>query len=241
MLMAIHAPSRAHRVEVRSSAEAALPPPEKQQEEIHLVEALKRGDESAFLALIEQHESAMLRVAFGFVGTRARAEDVVQETWLGVIRGLGTFRHESSLKTWIFRILLNRARSTGRREARNVPFCDLHTPDGDATTDPADRLTGEIGEVAAGRRHPAPLQDVLDRELGMRLEAAISALPELQRLVLTMRDVEGFSSEEVCNVLRISDTNQRVLLHRARGRVRRELDSYVTDGTIQDDAQARLC
>jgi RNA polymerase sigma-70 factor, ECF subfamily len=237
--MATHAPSRAHRVEVRSSAEAALPPP-MERDEIRLIEALKAGDEAAFLSLIEQHESAMLRVALGFVGTRARAEDVVQETWLAVIRGLGRFRHESSLKTWIFRILMNRARTTGRREARNVLFSDLYTPDGESMTDPADRLLADVGAAGNGRRDPAPLQDVLDRELLTRIETAIETLPERQRLVLTMRDVEGFSAEEVCNVLRISETNQRVLLHRARSRVRRELDSYVTDGTIQDDAHARL-
>jgi RNA polymerase sigma-70 factor (ECF subfamily) len=237
MVMAIHAPSRAHRVEVRSSAEAALPPPIA-QDEIRLVEALKAGDEAAFLSLIEQHESAMLRVAIGFVGTRARAEDVVQETWLAVIRGLGRFRHEASLKTWIFRILMNRARTAGRRDARSVPFSDLYAPDGDPTIDPADRLRADVGAGESGRRDPRPLQDVLDRELLARIETAIETLPERQRLVLTLRDVEGFTSEEVCNVLRISETNQRVLLHRARSRVRRELDPYVTDGTIQDDAQA---
>jgi RNA polymerase sigma-70 factor, ECF subfamily len=237
MVMATQAPARAHRVEVRSSAEAALPPPVA-RDEIRLVEALKAGDEAAFLSLIEQHESALLRVALGFVGTRARAEDVVQETWLAVIRGLGRFRHESSLKTWIFRILLNRARTTGRREARNVLFSDLHTAVGDSLAEPADRLTADVGAAGSVRRVAGPLQDVLDRELLARIEAALETLPERQRLVLTMRDVEGFSAEDVCNVLRISDTNQRVLLHRARSRVRRELDPYVTDGTIQDDAQA---
>lgn len=239
MVMAAPDLARPRRDEVRSNAEAALPPPH-ELDETRLVEALRAGDEAAFDALIRRHESAMLRLALSHVGSLARAEEVVQDTWLAVIRGLPRFRGESSLKTWIFRILLNRARTRGRRESRTLPLSDLDlgvTLDADAI----DRLVTSPADAFAGRPEPSPLRTVLDGELRARIEAAIERLPARQRTVLTLRDVEGWSAEEVCNAMGISETNQRVLLHRARSRVRQELAPYIEDSSPHaDDYSSQL-
>lgn len=217
---------RVSRAEVRSAAEAALPPPPADDDTTRL-QALLEGDEAAFDALVARHQSGMLRLARSYVGSADIAEEVVQETWLGVIRGLRSFRGQSSLRTWIFRILINRARTRARREARTVPFSALPGSDGTSAHEPADRLA--VGHMAQ-RPEFEPLHNVLSAELGQLLEAAVSALPERQRTVLTLRDIEGWSAPEVRNVLRISETNQRVLLHRARSRVRKELEPYIQEG-----------
>lgn len=227
------------REEVRSNAEAALPPPQELDERT-LVEALKAGDEAAFDALVRRHESAMLRIALAHVGSRARAEEVVQDTWLAVIRGLPRFRGESTLKTWIFRVLLNRARTRGRREARTLPLTDLEV-DTRLDADAIDRLVTSPADAFAGRPERSPLRAVLDGELRARIDGAIEQLPERQRTVITLRDVEGWSAEEVCNALGISETNQRVLLHRARSRIRREMAPYIEDSTPhRDDYSSQL-
>lgn len=196
-----------------------------------LVRALRSGDESAFAELIDLYHGSMLRLARSYVSDRAVAEEVVQETWLGVIRGIDRFEGRSSLKTWIFRILTNTAKKRGARERRTVPFSALAGPDDEGAVD-ADRFLPE-GQLWAGHWAAAPASwgeapeaRLLAGEAREVIDAAIAALPESQRQVITLRDVDGFSSEEVCNVLDLSEVNQRVLLHRARTKVRAALETY---------------
>ena len=185
---------------------------------------------------MDRHESAMLRLAHSHVGSRAVAQDVVQETWLAVIPGIHSFRQKSSLKTWIFRILMNRARTWGRREARSLPFSELDTRDTDDHGIGApERILANRASEALATIDRSPLLCALDGELRDRIDAAIDRLPERQRRILVLRDVEGWSSEDVCNVMRITETNQRVLLHRARTRMRRELAAYVDDQPREGD------
>jgi RNA polymerase sigma-70 factor, ECF subfamily len=195
-----------------------------------LVEALKRGDERAFAALIDAHNSSLLRVAMGYVSSRAVAEEVVQETWLGVIRGLDRFEGRSSLKTWIFRILTNTAATRGARESRIVPFSSLGDDDGEAL-DP-DRFFPSDHE-----RYPhhwalgptpwrTPEEGLLSAETREVIMSSIEELPPSQRAVVTLRDVEGWPADEVCDALEISEGNQRVLLHRARSKLRAALERY---------------
>ena len=200
-----------------------------------VVAALRAGDEAAFSALIAEHGKAMLRVAQMYVSTRAVAEEVVQEAWLGVISGIGRFEGRSSLKTWIFRILSNTAKTRGEREGRSVPFSSLaEATDGDEAAVDADRFqtggrSGGHWSSAPSRWSELPEGRLVGNETIAVAQAAIDALPETQQAVITMRDVEGWSSEEVRNVLGLSETNQRVLLHRARAKVRRALESYLED------------
>ncbi len=215
-------------VETMSSREAgtgyAAPPAD-----ARIVEALRSGDELAFVALVEEHVPSMLRVARLYVSTHAVAEEVVQEAWVGVLRGIVRFEGRSSLKTWIFRILTNTAKTRGEREGRSVPFSSLAEPGDEGYVD-LDRFTPEgRWAVAAGPRswHGVPEERLVAAETMDRIRAAIEALPDTQRTVITLRDVEGWSSEEVCNVLELTETNQRVLLHRARSRVRNALEAYI--------------
>lgn len=201
-----------------------------------LVEALRRGDESAFSELVDMYHASMLRLARSFVADRAVAEEVVQEAWLGVIRGIGRFEGRSSLKTWIFRILTNTAKKRGARERRTVPFSALIAPgDGDDGVVDADRFlpAGHLwaGHWAAGPNSwgPAPEERLLASETRQVIEAAIETLPDSQRQVITLRDIDGWSAEEVCDALEITEVNQRVLLHRARAKVRTALDDYLSD------------
>jgi RNA polymerase sigma-70 factor (ECF subfamily) len=184
------------------------------RDEGELIEALRAGDEQAFVELVDRYHASMVRVASSFVPSRAVAEEVVQDTWLGVLRGIDRFEGRSSLKTWIFRILVNRARTTGAREPRSV---ELDTGDGSRS----DRFTPE----GAWREPPvAWSDDVEDRlaapEIAASIRAAVEQLPESQRQVVTLRDIEGLSSSDVCGMLGITEGNQRVLLHRARARIR---------------------
>ena len=196
-----------------------------------LVEALRRGDEAAFASVVRDWTPSMLRVAQLYVPTRAVAEDVVQETWLGVLRGIDGFESRSSLRTWIFRILTNTAKTRGVREGRTVPFSSLggNEPEG-PSVDP-DRFLGDDsrfrGHWAAPPRRWEGDERLLAQETRELIEHEIAKLPPAQAVVITMRDVEGFDSEEVCNALEISETNQRVLLHRARSKVRRALEEYM--------------
>jgi len=198
-----------------------------------IVEALKRGDERTFSDLVAEFSPSMLRVARTYVSSRAVAEEVVQEAWLGVISGIGRFEGRSALKTWIFRILTNIAKTRGEREGRSVPFSSVggREGEGEAAVDPdrfldAGRWTGHW--TSAPSRWPElPEEQLVGRETVGVVEAAIAALPEVQRTVITLRDVEGWSSEEVRNALDLSETNQRVLLHRARSKVRKSLEGYL--------------
>ncbi len=203
-------------------------------EELQLIQGLQRREEAAFLQVVERYHNSLLRLAMLYVSRREIAEEVVQETWLGVLKGIDRFEARSTLKTWLFRILLNRAKTRGQREARMIPFSALFDPESEP----------EGPEVALDRFLPAdhptepqhwkiPPQSwgadaekqLLGKEMRAYIQKAIDTLPATQREVITLRDVEGWTSEEVCNALGVSETNQRVLLHRARTRVRRALDT----------------
>ena len=189
-----------------------------------LVRRLRAGDEAAFMELVNAYDAQLRRLARTFVRTDALADDVVQETWLGVLRGLDRFEERSSLKTWIFRILANRARTRAVREARQVPFSSLGGDDEGPAVEPA-----AFGPDGGWTQPPAlPDERLLGRELRAQIAAAIAELPEQQRTVITLRDVAGLEGPEVAELLGISEGNQRVILHRARSRVRRELAGYVT-------------
>lgn len=208
-------------------------------EEQRLVAALRNREERAFVELVNQYHAGMLCLATIFVSSRALAEDVVQETWLGVLRGIDRFEGRSSLKTWVYRILVNRAKSRAEREGRNVPFAAASDParePAEPAVDPERFLYPEHPEwpghwlsppVSWG---PDPERLLLAQETREHIQAAIQALPPNQREVITLRDVEQWSAPEVCNVLGISETNQRVLLHRARSRVRGALEQYLGRG-----------
>jgi RNA polymerase sigma-70 factor, ECF subfamily len=197
-----------------------------------LLEAVRGGDERAFVALVQRYSGLMLRVALGHVRGRAVAEEVVQEAWTAVLSGLDGFEGRATFKTWLMRILTNRAKTRGEREARSVPFSAL-AGDGDDDLD---------GVVPAGRRRlpgmwaggagiwsALPPERMLAGELRARLRQAIDRLPARQRTVISLRDVEGWSPEQVCEALGVSEGNQRVLLHRARSRVRADLERYLAD------------
>ena len=186
-------------------------------EDARLVEGLRAGEEEAFRALMREYGGAMLRVAQMYVSSRAVAEEVVQEAWLGVLKGIGRFEGRSSLKTWLFRIVANTAKTRGVRESRSIPFSSLAGDDEDAV-DP-DRFLG-AGERFPGHWAVPPEGRILAAEAMEVIEQAIERLPPAQRTVITLRDIQGLGSEEVRNALELSETNQRVLLHRARSKVR---------------------
>lgn len=194
-----------------------------------VIAALRGGDEEAFARLVDQHHATLRRIARLYVASPAVADEVVQETWLAVIQGVWAFQGRSALKTWILRILINRAKTRGQREGRTVPFADagLAEPGGEPDPGAPGRLDPESGR-AAGLLDPGPSPEAafLSGEARAQLRAAIDALPPNQRMVITMRDLEGCSSEEVCNALGLSETNQRVILHRARSGVRARLAAY---------------
>jgi RNA polymerase sigma-70 factor (ECF subfamily) len=204
-----------------------------------LVDALKRGDESAFASLVDAYSPGLMRMALMFVRDRAVAEEVVQETWLAVLRGIDGFEGRSSLRTWIFRILINTAKTRGQRESRSVPF-SAAAPGDEASVDP-DRFLGPESRWAGGwalapAEWPTPEEELLSGETREVILAAIEGLPEAQRTVITLRDVEGYPAEEVAAALGITDGNQRVLLHRARSKVRAALESYL--GAIVPNREA---
>ena len=205
-------------------------------EELRLIDGLRAGDETAFVALLDRYGVQMLRLATSLVGSRAVAEEVVQETWLAVFQGIERFEGRATLKTWLFRILTNRAKTRAEREARTVPFsafAEVGEDEEEPSVDP-DRFFGADHRWSGHwtdyphRWEAVPERRLLARETESVIAAAIEELPPVQRTVITLRDVEGWSSEEVCNVLELSETNQRVLLHRARTKVRRALEDYLT-------------
>ena len=203
-------------------------------DESEVLDRLRRGDERAFAGLVRDWSPVMLRVARGHVSTDASCEEVVQETWMAVIRGLDRFEGRSSLRTWVFRILTNLAKTRGVREARSVPMSSW-VPDGDAgpTVDP-DRFRGPHDQyphnwTPVGKPtpwEPGPEQSAEAAETRALLGAALHELPGRQRAVVTLRDVHGLSSEEVCTALELSPENQRVLLHRGRAKLRTVLEDY---------------
>jgi RNA polymerase sigma-70 factor, ECF subfamily len=216
---------------------AQLTQPASDTQDALLVEALRRGEEAAFVALVQRYGPLMHRIAIGYVRTQAVAEEVVQETWMGVLRGIDRFEGRSSLKTWLFRILVNRARTRGAREHRSLPLSALDAPGRDESVDPAAFL--DASHPAWGgwwASYPCswegiPDERVLAREtLGVARDA-LEALPERQREVVVLRDVVGMEPEEVCQALGISDGNQRVLLHRGRAKVRRVLEAHLDGAT----------
>ena len=208
------------------------------RDDAFLVEALRAGDEAAFAELVGRYGQLMLRVSRLYVSTQAVAEEVVQEAWLGVLTGIGRFEGRSSFKTWLFRILTNTAKSRAERESRSVPFSSLVQTEleaGEASVDP-DRFVPQ-GERWASywassprRFEELPESHVLSSETVAVVQDAIGMLPAVQRAVITMRDVAGFTSEDVCRALDLSEGNQRVLLHRARSKVRRALDAHYEAG-----------
>lgn len=203
-----------------------------------VIDALRRGDEGAFARLVDQYHPSLRRVARLYISDRAVVDEVVQDTWLGVIQGIWAFERRSSLKTWIFRILINRAKTRAAREKRMVPFprFDDDVDVAEAAVAP-DRFQPVDHPTEPGCwPHPppnlgaSPERWLLAQEARQHLQSAIAALPEHQRLVLILRDVEGCSTEEVCNALGFQETNTRVLLHRARAKVRTALEPYLTGG-----------
>ena len=196
-----------------------------------LVARLRAGDESAMTQLVDEWSPAMLRIARSFVGSVQSAEDVVQDAWLGLLNGLARFEGRSSLRTWTFSILVNRARTSGAREARAVPQSP-QDPRGAPTAH--DWFAGPGGESSAtwasinaqSQWDTSPEAVALSKEALQELDQALSVLPLRQRQVVTMRGVCGMDAEEVCAALNISPANQRVLLHRARSVLREALASY---------------
>jgi RNA polymerase sigma-70 factor (ECF subfamily) len=195
-----------------------------------LVEALRGGDEKAFASLVHRYHSSLLRLAMSYVATREQAEDAVQETWLGVLNGIDRFEGRSSLKTWVFRILVNRAKTKGVREQRSVPFSSLEG-DGDApepSVDPARFAGAGNWSVPPQSWEGLPEERILSAEARAVVDDAIARLPDTQRAVITLRDVQGFTAQEASDLLGLTEVNQRVLLHRARSKVRARLEEYLS-------------
>lgn len=209
-------------------ARAGVPPDEV------LVARLRAGDEEAFALVLDAWSARMVRLAMSFVSTRDSAEEVVQETWLAVIRGIDRFEGRSALKTWVYRILVNTAKARGVREHRTVPFTSLLPEDEEPTVDPSRFQSSSEPHpghwTSAGKPPPwqTPEGEALRGEARAVITAALADLPARLRTVITLRDVEGYGSEEVCSLLEISPGNQRVLLHRARAAVRARLEEYFT-------------
>jgi RNA polymerase sigma-70 factor (ECF subfamily) len=195
-----------------------------------LLRRLRAGEEEAFAELVDRFGASMIRAARSWVSSRAVAEEVVQETWLRVLGGLDRFEGRSSLSTWIFAILGNCARRRAQREGRSIPFASVAPEGAPEPGDffPADhpRWPGAWSTVVDGS-FGVPEERLLGAEVRDRVAEAIAALPRGQRDVLALRDVEGWSAEETCSFLGLTPANQRVLLHRARARVRSELRSYL--------------
>jgi RNA polymerase sigma-70 factor (ECF subfamily) len=203
-------------------------------DDAELVEALRNGDEAAFAGLVDELTPGLMRLALAHVPSRAVAEEVVQDTWVGVIKGIDRFEGRSSLRTWIFQILLNTARTRGKREKRTLPFSSFRRRAEEGRDGPvidADRFQGRDGVRPGWWARPPQEWDGVEAriendEVRDLLLRAIAELPPRQRDVIVLRDLQGYSSEEARNVLGLTETNQRVLLHRARSKVRSALESY---------------
>jgi RNA polymerase sigma-70 factor (ECF subfamily) len=204
------------------------------RDDAELVEALRAGDEAAFAALVDELTPALMRVALMHVSSRAVAEEVVGDTWLGVIKGIDRFEGRSALRTWIFQILLNTARTRGKREKRTLPFSSFRRRSEEGGDEPAvdaDRFQKHGEQRGAWARPPVEWDGVDARieadETRQALLEAIAALPPRQRDVIALRDIQGYSAAEACNALGLTETNQRVLLHRARSKVRAALEEHM--------------
>jgi RNA polymerase sigma-70 factor, ECF subfamily len=199
-----------------------------------LVKALTARDPDAFAYLLDRYHSTLVHLAQQYVPNRAVAEEVVQETWLAVIEGIDRFEQRSSLKTWLFRILVNIARSHGVKESRSIPFAPHATLDDEPAVDPSRfrrfALRGRGQWKIPPQPWTDPEQQALDAETLRVINGAVDHLPPAQREVLTMRDLVGWSAPEVCDALEISEANQRVLLHRARSKVRGALERHYDEG-----------
>ncbi len=197
-----------------------------------LVDALRHGDERAFAMLVDRYHPSLVRLARTYVDDTAVAEEVAQEAWLGMLSGLERYAGRASLQTWLFHILVNCARARRRREAHSIAFSNLAEPaeeDG-STVDPARFHPDDHRWAGHWSTPPAewPESRTLALEIGESLARAVDRLPPRQRSVLTLRDIEGWPASETCALLGISPANARVLLHRARAHVRREMESYLT-------------
>ena len=215
------------------------PTPPSRPDELELVRRLCAGDEATFAALIGEHHVTMIRIACLYVRDRAAAEDVVQETWLAVVRGIDRFEGRCAFKTWLYRILTNRAKTTGEREGRTTPVA-IGGQDGDSSAVDPSRFLATDHPQWAGHWSTPPVTwttDLDDRAVAQEFVTlvadAIAQLPSSQATVITLRDVECWTSKEVCNVLGLTETNQRVLLHRARSHVRQALEDYHTPARLR--------
>ncbi len=204
-------------------------------EELELIESLRQGEDIAFATLVERYHGRLLRFAQSFVSSQAVAEEVVQETWMAILKGIHRFEGRSSLKTWIFRILQNRAKTKGTREHRYVSFSDVRS-----STDQEENSGIELGRIdttshesshqcisPTTRDEYTPERLLVSKQSLAQIEQAIQSLPPTQRQVIVLRDIEGIDSEEICQILNITATNQRVLLHRGRSKVRQSLHPYL--------------
>jgi len=200
------------------------------REDAQLVDGLRARDEATFSALMRMYGAGMLRVARMYVSSRGVAEEVVQEAWLAVLKGIDRFEGRSSLKTWIFRIVANTAKTRGVREARSTPFSSFADDESSVSPErflgPEERFPGHWAAPPASWAG-IPEERLLAGETMDVVRRAIERLPASQRAVLELRDIEGFSADEVCNALDLTETNGRVLLHRARAKVRAALEEYL--------------
>lgn len=202
-----------------------------------LLARLKAGDEVAFNLLVRRYRPTMLRVARSYVSTDAVAEEVVQEAWLGFLKGLASFEQRSSVKTWLFRILVNRAMTRGQREARVLPFSSMGDPaEDEGPTVSAERFARDGAWATPPRPFEVPEARAELLELRGQLREALAGLPDRQRLVVTLHDVEGLSTEEVAEVLELTPNNARVLLHRGRARLQAALAAYVSGGVVAGES-----
>jgi RNA polymerase sigma-70 factor (ECF subfamily) len=216
-------PRRLRRPEERVGqlANAALPPPVgSMKPDAELLLALRARDERAFEQLLDHYYSPMLRVATSFLRSREEAEEVIQDTWVAVLNGIDRFRGDASFKTWLFSILVNRARARAKREARSVAFSSIESPSRREPFEPREKLWPPAA------KHDNPESRLLATEFWHVVAAAIAELPRDQRLVVTLRDIDGWNADEICAALMISPANQRVLLHRGRMKLRASLAPY---------------
>ena len=204
-------------------------------EDLELIASLRQGEETAFATLVERYHGRLLRFAQSFVSSQAVAEEVVQETWMAVLKGIHRFEGRSSLKTWIFRILQNLAKTKGTREHRYVSFADISSATGqdeDGGMEPeqfhtSGHFTDHWVVTPTTWEENTPERLLVSKQSLAQIEKAIQTLPSNQQQVIVLRDIEGVDSEEICQILNITSTNQRVLLHRARSKVRRTLNQYL--------------
>lgn len=193
------------------------------------IAALRAGDETAFADLVRRYQPLMLRVARQYVKTPAAAEEVVQDTWLGVLNGIDRFEGRSSLKTWIFRILMNQAKTRGVRDQRSTPFASLGSEDGAGPVVDPSRFDDEgWWNAHPGSWSAMPVERLESKEMIAAVRDAIAELPPRQREVIVLRDLVGLDGPEVSDALEITEGNQRVLLHRAREKVRAALEAELT-------------